>query len=142
MIRFRVNTLLWDMATSPKYLEPLGFFRKRIAYANAFQTDFPVPTETATFLHSMSQYPHHKISKHHDNKIISSFKTEKKNNTNIFSCSEERSAKDKIMADLEIMSRSLDSLGWTKTFVDLRSEIPLSINLSKVKSRFVQRKRS
>lgn len=56
---FRLNDLLHTMATSPTFLEPLGNFRKRIAYANAFGTDFPVPTATAAFLSENSSYPHH-----------------------------------------------------------------------------------
>jgi hypothetical protein len=56
---FRLNDLLHTMATCPTFLEPLANFRKRIAYANAFGTDFPVPTSTAAFLSENSSYPHH-----------------------------------------------------------------------------------
>jgi hypothetical protein len=55
---FRLNDLLHTMATCPTFLEPLANFRKRIAYANAFGTDFPVPTATAAFLSENSSYPH------------------------------------------------------------------------------------
>lgn len=54
------------MATSPKFLEPLGKFRKRIAYANAYGTDFPVPTQTAAFLSKKSSYPHHFVEEDSD----------------------------------------------------------------------------
>jgi len=40
---FRTNGLLYDMATSRRFLMPLAAFRRRIAYANAYGTDFPVP---------------------------------------------------------------------------------------------------
>jgi hypothetical protein len=39
---FRLNDLLKTMATTKEYLEPLGMFTKRVAYANAYGTDFPV----------------------------------------------------------------------------------------------------
>ena len=57
--RFRVNDLMKTMATKPEFLVPLGRFRKRLAYANAYGTDFPVPAETAAFLSAESTYPHH-----------------------------------------------------------------------------------
>jgi len=56
---FRLNPLLFDMATNETFLEPLAAFRKRIAYANAYGTDFPVPAATAAFLSESSAYPHH-----------------------------------------------------------------------------------
>lgn len=55
---FRLNDLLFNMGTTPKYLDPLAAFRKRIAYANAYATDFPVPAGTAAFLSDLSTYPH------------------------------------------------------------------------------------
>lgn len=56
---FRLNDLLHSMATTPTFLKPLSKFRKRIAYANAYGTDFPVPASTAAFLSENSTYPHH-----------------------------------------------------------------------------------
>jgi len=56
---FRLNNLLRTMATTPQYLRPLACFRKRIAYANAYATDFAVPASTAAFLADDSDYPHH-----------------------------------------------------------------------------------
>mmetsp|Transcript_32229 Transcript_32229/g.78327 ORF Transcript_32229/g.78327 Transcript_32229/m.78327 type:complete len:583 (+) Transcript_32229:254-2002(+) len=56
---FRMNDLIHTMATCPTFLRPLANFRKRIAYANAFNTDFPVPTATAAFLSENSTYPHY-----------------------------------------------------------------------------------
>jgi len=63
---FRLNDLMKSMATAPKFLEPLGKFRKRIAYANAYGTDFPVPTQTAAFLSKKSSYPHHFVEEDSD----------------------------------------------------------------------------
>ncbi|KAL7486772.1 hypothetical protein ACHAW6_012375 [Cyclotella cf. meneghiniana] len=56
---FRLNDVLHDMATSPRFLEPLAKFRKRVAYANAFGTDFVVPTTTAAFLDKDSDSLHY-----------------------------------------------------------------------------------
>lgn len=56
---FRLNQLLRTMATDPIFLRPLSLFRKRVAYANAYGTDFPVPVSTAAFLSDGSTYPHH-----------------------------------------------------------------------------------
>lgn len=56
---FRLNDLIKTMCTTPKFLKPLSLFQKRIAYANAYHTDFAVPTQTAAFLNSESSYPHH-----------------------------------------------------------------------------------
>jgi Putative serine esterase (DUF676) len=55
---FRLNTLLWNMAVQANFTTPLAAFGKRICYANAFGTDFPVPAATAAFLSSSSTYPH------------------------------------------------------------------------------------
>jgi len=56
---FRLNELIKTMCTCPTYLELLALFEKRIAYANAYYTDFAVPTQTAAFLNENSTYPHH-----------------------------------------------------------------------------------
>ena len=55
---FRLNHLLRDMATQPYYLDALAAFGKRVAYANAYSTDFMVPTETAAFLNAACKTPH------------------------------------------------------------------------------------
>lgn len=56
---FRLNALLHTMAVDEAFLRPLAAFRKRICYANAYGTDFPVPASTAAFLSASSTYPHH-----------------------------------------------------------------------------------
>ena len=55
---FRLNSLLHTMAVDDEFLRPLASFRKRICYANAYGTDFPVPASTAAFLSASSTYPH------------------------------------------------------------------------------------
>lgn len=38
-------------------------------------------------------------------------------------------SKNRKTNDMEVMSSSLDSLGWKKVFIDIRKEIPLGLNL-------------
>lgn len=74
---FRLNSLLWEMATGDHFLEPLRAFRKRIAYANAFGTDFPVPAATAAFLSEASAYPHHVVETKRENSGLASDENQK-----------------------------------------------------------------
>jgi hypothetical protein len=130
-IRFRVNDLVKNMATSSYFLRPLSLFRKRIAYANAYSTDFVVPTRTAAFLHPQSDSLHrfgdHNDDIHslfyRDNKmIIASLYTDKQHTSRVYSQTE---ADDELVE----MSKCLDSLGWKKVFVDMRDEIPIGMTL-------------
>ena len=147
--RFRLNDLLKTMATTPEYLKPLEQFRKRIAYANAFGTDFPVPTATAAFLHADSTSPHHpdqldKILKDDEGcvvvddtgLVVAIFHTPCQpdtRNAEHARAEAPNSIKDFDHADdLAIMSNCLDSLGWKKVFVDLRHEIPVGVNLPRL----------
>lgn len=138
---FRLNDLLKTMATCPTFLDPLRRFRKRIAYANAYKTDFPVPASTAAFLSEQSTYPHHFApeDKEDDNidhdddgdsrrHIVATLHTPSANNPPRFEEAED------IVDDLVQMSASLDSLGWKKVFIDVRQEIPLRVALPRSKS--------
>ena len=58
---FDPDGILYTMSTSYHYLQPLSKFQKRIAYTNAFQTDFQVPTASAAFLSPSSTYLHQVI---------------------------------------------------------------------------------
>ena len=49
-----------DTLCEPHYLKPLAAFSKRIAVANAYGTDVPVPTATAAFLASTNS-PHYQV---------------------------------------------------------------------------------
>ncbi|KAI2508817.1 putative serine esterase (DUF676) [Fragilaria crotonensis] len=103
---FLRTPLLQEMGTSAKYLAPLRRFRKRIAVANAFGTDFQVPPTTAAFLSKRSNYLHHRLP--NKKSYVLSVKTEPTESY-----------------DQEDMSQCLDALGWTKVFLDVRREIPL-----------------
>ena len=113
---FRSNSLLSDMALNSKYISPLTLFRKRIAYANSFGTDFQVPTSTAAFLCKQSNYPHTLKEENYDDNgvFFATFCT--KANSDYVQVGE--------YDELCQMSKSLDNLGWTKVFVDTRDILP------------------
>jgi len=133
------------MATTPQYLQPLGIFRKRIAYANAYGTDFPVPTATAAFLHADSTYPHHAdqleggfpeeededcLVVDDNGLVVATFHTPRQHqqqHTDATSDNIEHTD------DLAFMSHCLDSLGWKKVFIDLRQEMPIAVNLRRLR---------
>jgi Putative serine esterase (DUF676) len=164
---FRLNPLLLEMATEPYYLHPLGHFRKRIAYANAYGTDFPVPVRTAAFLSEDSTYPHHfesrktidsrneLLARDGDSNqesstspvttnefVVATLHTMKESSTVVSNINRESNDDQESLnqvnmstvsntenigeseRELAKMSASLDSLGWTKVFVDVRKQIP------------------
>eukprot|EP01083_Nonionella_stella_P215629 775935_1 len=112
------------MATSNRFLQPLASFRRRIAYANAYRTDFPVPGSTAAFLDANSNYPHHLAENtetcsltergliaatlHTPRLPLDDRDTQQSTTTNI--------------NDLTAMSLALDSLGWKKVVIDMRNK--------------------
>ncbi|KAG7360646.1 DUF676 putative serine esterase domain containing protein [Nitzschia inconspicua] len=123
---FRLNNLLHTMATSPTFLGPLGSFRKRIAYANCYGTDFAVPVGTAAFLSENSTYPHHFLDDYlvdENGMVIAALHTPAKND-------DRDEAVEEHLDELHEMSSSLDKLGWKKVFVDVRKEMP-SVELPK-----------
>ena len=119
---FRLNNLVYTMGTDSCFLDPLASFRTRIAYANCYGTDFPVPVETAAFLSDKSAYPH-KFSNECEDEcglVVATMSTPSANKA------EEQFDKDpenKAVDELHRMSVSLDKLGWKKVFVDLRKEM-------------------
>ena len=146
---FRLNDVMKTMATSPEFLDPLRKFRKRVAFANAYATDFPVPASTAAFLSEDSTYPHHfsdKIATENPKADTDWKKIDKDNESGciiatLHTHQEESSPQNlhapsgtEVVDDLVQMSNSLDSLGWTKVFIDIRKEIPLGVSVSIPKS--------
>jgi hypothetical protein len=132
---FRLTGLLREMTLSPKYLDPLGKFRFRIAYSNAHNTDFQVPTKTAAFLCESSRYPH---TLEKSNKFLTSpwivgiFNTEKMEK-DMYEIIGEYKATAECNTNNENdqieMSVALDSLGWKKVFVDVRDLLPFSLKI-------------
>lgn len=57
--------IIRSMCLEERYLAPLRRFRRRVAYANAYGTDFQVPTETAAFLHEGSGVGHFLVASRH-----------------------------------------------------------------------------
>jgi hypothetical protein len=152
---FRLNDLLHTMATCPTFLGPLSGFRKRVAYANAYGTDFPVPAGTAAFLSKNSSYPHHfhddlmvddngliiatlqtktqtSEEKHKEEAADKKYQEAADSNDNEASPATKTNSTKSGDQDHELhqMSTSLDKLGWKKVFVDIRREIP-SVELPK-----------
>ena len=128
-----------------------------MAYANAFGTDFQVPTETAAFLHERSGVGHfveatrdgdgdasddnadanggkRKHSGVDDSDgstpsfLVAIVKTDEQSQpqtpTRKADTNENVDFKEKPSDELLRMSQSLDALGWTKVFVDVRDRIP------------------
>jgi hypothetical protein len=180
---FRCNDLLRRMATTAEFLHPLGSFRRRIAYANAYGTDFPVPVHTAAFLNEASASPHYfeeteepradenaaTMEADADGLIIaqvytprretdwgysfapsravaagasrvdtisprsfSGISTDTSNGETDGNDDEDDEEEDTVVwahdmdetDELELMSQSLDTLGWRKVFVDARKNMP------------------
>jgi hypothetical protein len=116
------------MATSPRFLKPLASFKRRVAYANAFGTDFPVPGSTAAFLAKESEYPHY-FGEESDTTNIKKVKCPASERgliaATLYTIPQDSNFETKTtLDDLTTMSASLDRLGWVKVFVDIRKEIP------------------
>ena len=147
--------LLYEMATDyERFLLPMSRFQHRIAYANAFMTDFQVPTSTAAFLSKRSIVPHYVLHKNdnnydkskHDDKptsfIASTCITEQNKSMlqSIPSSLHRRSKfsfmniKEEIKTKDLVMSSKLDALGWKKVFIDCRHMNPLKSIPSMCKS--------
>jgi hypothetical protein len=129
---FRINNLIKNMATCPTYLGPLSSFRKRIAYANAYGTDFPVPAGTAAFLSENSTYPHHFVQHEENGLIIATVHTPIQEQQKVIQPEDDQKSEqlqdEKYVQEhadeLHQMSESLDKLGWKKVFVDVRRQLP------------------
>jgi len=130
MFRLDEQDLLYQMATHyQNYLQPLSKFKKRVAYANAYMTDFPVPTETAAFLSKNSESHHFLLKPDHDANnnthnhpsIVATIVTD--TNTSLLTTNKFDNQLD-TLDKLDIMSTKLDALGWNKIFVDLRDLVP------------------
>ena len=123
LYRFRCNDLLHRMATSEQFKKPLASFQRRIAYANAYKTDFPVPCATAAFLDINNDYPHYFLDEKdyvcpasNRGLIAATLHTPR---MELGGDIQTETNQD----DLAAMSSSLDALGWKKVFIDMRKEV-------------------
>ena len=121
--------IIFEMATNyDTFLHPLTKFHRRIAYANAFRTDFQVPTPTAAFLSNRSNCPHFIVQKHMETKDFVVAKCMTKMNRGILlKANDNVIGRKRIPVSIkdEFMSQKLDALGWTKVFVDCRPLNPI-----------------
>eukprot|EP00581_Thalassiosira_minuscula_P018296 CAMPEP_0183719668 /NCGR_PEP_ID=MMETSP0737-20130205/12502_1 /TAXON_ID=385413 /ORGANISM="Thalassiosira miniscula, Strain CCMP1093" /LENGTH=708 /DNA_ID=CAMNT_0025949399 /DNA_START=368 /DNA_END=2494 /DNA_ORIENTATION=+ len=174
-----LECIIRNMCLQEKYLSPLRNFRQRIAYANAYGTDFQVPTETAAFLNEKSGVGHFVIASRHlsssveekeggekdsakedgltDNGNADMEETARSNKGEggggqqqqqeeetvpsfiVAVCRTEQTPQPQTPRskqngngrntppndELIQMSQSLDALGWTKVFIDVRDRIPV-----------------
>ena len=125
---FGLNKVIENLATHSKYLNPLKRFQKRIAYANAFGTDLQVPTATAAFL-ADTESPHYTqeskppffltVTTPRDEGVLKSIA----NATSLSESSEESPSSTAPHIPASTMARTLDALGWTKVFCDVRDKL-------------------
>lgn len=130
--------LLFQMATNYQtFLKPLSKFQHRVLCANSFKNDFQVPTPTAAFLSKRSTYPHYILQQQGNDVdqtgtsfVVTTCMTQRNDSilqqsVNLDSIQCAKSIKEEIKAKDLIMSNKLDSLGWTKVFVDTRHLNPI-----------------
>lgn len=128
---FGLNTLIENLATKSKYIDPLKKFQKRIAYANAFGTDLQVPTATAAFL-ADTESPHYTqesrppfmltVTTPRDEGVLKSIAM-----ATASSAEEDEQQSSSPFPPQHVpastMARTLDALGWTKVFCDVRDKL-------------------
>jgi pimeloyl-ACP methyl ester carboxylesterase len=107
---FRYTDAIQNLATDPVFVLPLQRFRKRIAYANAYQTDFQVPTATAAFL-SQTNSAHRRLEILKDNAFVS-LAVETPVDPKLLKSPNTKPSS--IPASSDELAQRLDALGWTK----------------------------
>jgi hypothetical protein len=118
---FRLNGLVYDMCTHERFLAPLRRFNRRVALSNAYSTDFLVPPETALFLSSGSKTLHRERVHRPGaaagliDKVYTVDATERQ-----LPLTDAGNEAD-LALDNRTCSECLDSCGWTKIIVDVRS---------------------
>jgi Putative serine esterase (DUF676) len=150
---FRYTTLLDDMITQEKFIQPLQNFNHRRAYANAYNTDFQVPFRTSAFLSETDSVHHFRATITNEtttdndenvNKFVALVvETEKRSldeissKTRVSVSIDETGATGDVLAvqpgSLSAVNKQqltgdeiatrLDSFGWTKIFCDMRETV-------------------
>jgi hypothetical protein len=129
---FRMSSLLNRMAMDHKFLEPLAGFETRLAYANAYGTDFQVPSVTAAFVTDDDDSIHTLLGKRDEDEDFVALRAQtprKYSALNHDPNTKPQSEHDQLLEDASevpnsILARHLDSLGWTKVWIDVREWIP------------------
>merc|ERR1712151_173389 len=124
----RKNDIVKEMCLSHHYLTPLSQFRTRMTYSNTFGSDFLVPTKTSAFLHGSTM---HKVvgnvledRQDKDAFLLSAF-TEQTYDEHRVPPEVVKNDRSSKAEEYLRMSKSLDSLGWKKVFVDVRHLSPI-----------------
>mmetsp|Transcript_22145 Transcript_22145/g.52418 ORF Transcript_22145/g.52418 Transcript_22145/m.52418 type:complete len:473 (-) Transcript_22145:193-1611(-) len=140
------STVITDMChssnASPQrdFLRPLKRFRKRIAMANAYNTDFLVSVASGAFLSSRSDSVHH----HQDSDVVAASAIRLMKDMEHIALqvatlpSSDNGSKQKpserksplVEHDTSDCVNALDDLGWLKIFVDTRSILPKIVNFN------------
>jgi hypothetical protein len=120
---FRLTKAVDTLYSSP-YLKPLATFQKRIAVANAYGTDFQVPTATAAFLASTNS-PHYRVV-NKNKETTANFEVLTVETPRTYDESKDFDSDDDspVQVPLSVLATRLDSLGWQKIFCDVREHLP------------------
>ena len=120
---FRFTSVIQDMTVRDEFVQPLLAFEHRVAHANAHQTDFQVPTATASFVSPHSQSRHYIVT---DGATGSSTTPSLAVETRP-PASQPSSPPGKTngatLNSTQLADR-LDAMGWRKLFWDVRSTLP------------------
>jgi hypothetical protein len=123
---FRLTFLLDELVSDSQFMDPLSKFQSRIAVANAFGTDFQVPTASAAFLAKLGDPTHHVLPDEHGDSFLTLMvqtKTQPQPPTTGGGLPLSPPS-DTNMLSLETHAQRLDALGWKKLFVDMRPHLP------------------
>jgi len=139
-----------------EYLRPLGQFRKRIAVANAYNTDFLVSVSSGAFLSSESDSIHYHLDSdvtvkqqqslslrlmkdiEHVALQVVTLPEEDGDDDNAILPTSSMTGRDKVKSDVDDHDHdddtshcvnALDRLGWHKIFIDTRNLLPNFLNL-------------
>jgi hypothetical protein len=120
---FRENELLYKMATEERYLAPLRACVSRQVFGNAYRTDMLVPLSTGLFLCKKDDETRNHEQNHHY--VIPSSSPSSSSSFIAASYTTDVKSSQSIAWGTELgrMCASLDSLGFTKHVVDLRSTL-------------------
>jgi pimeloyl-ACP methyl ester carboxylesterase len=116
---FRFTSIMERLACDPIFCNPLRSFQTRLAYANAHQTDFQVPTATAAFLVDSKKDANHRRVESNTRPPFELLRVEtvRRESTPApsLSTSNPLSSSD--------LARHLDDMGWIKVFCDVRQHL-------------------
>lgn len=116
------------------YLSPLGRFRKRVAVANAYNTDFLVSVSSGAFVSSESDSTHHGEGSEFEGSRSFRWMRDAEEHVALQVATVARPENDTPSDDddettVESCVNALDDLGWHKIFVDTRGMLPSFANL-------------